>query len=997
MSRKPNPAAVPAMARAMAQWIRAVDPATLDAQVTAKARLCLIDMIGVAAQAHDLPWSRQAAAYATAMGGDRATLVGATARASVAEAAFANATMAHGLVQEDMHTASVSHIGVIVWPALLALAEHQHATGTELMTAGIIGYQVMARLGQALITKEVARRFRPTGLIGAIGAAAAGARLLRLSEDQTVHALALAANTAGGLNEWPHVGGGEMFFHAGFAARNAVTSVLLARAGATASESALDGRAGLFAAFGGEQRTSLDLSGAWEILAVYHKPAPACNYAQTPAQAALALHRDHGIASADIESVLVRSFPEAIEYPGCDHPGPYRSQLQAKMSIQFTVAAVLAHGRLDDTVFRDFSPTAPAARLALRVALRHDEKFAAAYPQHQGAEVAVSLNDGRTLHHRLAALEPLSPAGVRARTRGALERLFNGERAAQIEREIDDCAACDDAARIVRLLAGDPPNDAPTMPASRTIPDLIDEMARRFPEREALVGSGQRYTYRQLRVEVRRVARALHALGVRHGDKVAILMGNRPEWLIADFAITLLGGVMVGVNTWATARELEYVLAHSDTRVLITVDHFLKYDYFALLQALEPHRERLPSLEHIVGLTTAVPPGWLAFADLGRLAETVPETLIDAAQRHVTPTDVAYLLYTSGSTALPKGVPLQHYALIENMWHIGERQRVTERDRLWLAVSLYWGLGCENALFNLLTHGGCVVLQEHFDAGEALALIERERCTMFYGTPNMGQALHEHPDRPRRDLSSLRGGATIGTPEQIMRVVALGAREICNIYGLTETYGNCNVTDATDPLPHRLASIGRPLPGVDQRIVDTVTGAVLPAGQVGEIRVKGYVMPGYYKDPQRTAEAFDAHGYFMTGDLGFADADGSLHFRGRIKEMVKTGGINVAPVEVEEILMTHPDVHLAFVTGVPDPERDEVLAAVVVPKPGISLSADQLGAFCRETLSAYKVPRLIRFVTEHELPLTTTGKLQKNRLANLFFAEHFQSGQENTG
>ena len=167
------------------------------------------------------------------------------------------------------------------------------------------------------------------------------------------------------------------------------------------------------------------------------------------------------------------------------------------------------------------------------------------------------------------------------------------------------------------------------------------------------------------------------------------------------------------------------------------------------------------------------------------------------------------------------------------MWQIGERQQVTEHDRLWLAVSLFWGLGCENALFNVLTHAGCVVLQEHFDAGEALALIERERCTLFYGTPNMAQALHEHPDRARRDLSSLRGGATIGTPEQIMRVVELGAREVCNIYGLTETYGNCNVTDAADPLEKRLASVGRPLAGVDQRIVDPETGRRAPARRGG--------------------------------------------------------------------------------------------------------------------------------------------------------------------
>jgi fatty-acyl-CoA synthase len=518
-------------------------------------------------------------------------------------------------------------------------------------------------------------------------------------------------------------------------------------------------------------------------------------------------------------------------------------------------------------------------------------------------------------------------------------------------------------------------------PESRTVPDLIEELARRLPDREALVGSGQRYSYRELRGEVRRIARGLHALGVRRGDKVAILMGNRPEWVIADLAITLLGGVMVGVNTWATARELEYILGHSDSRMLITVPHFLKHDYHAVLQSLRP---RLQQLQEIICVGDDVPPGWLPYHQL--LSTGVSEDTVDAAQRAVAPQDVAYLLYTSGSTSVPKGVLIQHFGLIENMWQIGERQHVTERDRLWLAVSLFWGLGCENALFNLLTHGGCVVLQEHFDAGEALELIERERCTMFYGTPNMAQALHEHPERARRDLSSLRGGATIGTPEQIMRVVELGAREVCNIYGLTETYGNCNVADAADPIEKRLASVGRPLEGVEQRIVDPQSGEPLPPGEVGEIRVKGYVTLGYYKDPARTLEAFDEQGYFKTGDLGCVDAEGLLYFRGRIKEMVKTGGINVAPIEVEEVLMSHPGVQAAFVTGVPDPVHDEVLAAVIVPKRGATLSEKELCDYCRRTLAVYKVPRLIRFAAEEELPLTTTGKLQKNRLASTFFA-----------
>ena len=255
---------------------------------------------------------------------------------------------------------------------------------------------------------------------------------------------------------------------------------------------------------------------------------------------------------------------------------------------------------------------------------------------------------------------------------------------------------------------------------------------------------------------------------------------------------------------------------------------------------------------------------------------------------------------------------------------------------------------------------------------------------MFYGTPNMAQALHEHPDRGKRDLSSLRGGATIGTPEQIMRVVELGAREICNIYGLTETYGNCNVADARDPLEKRLSNVGRPLPGVEQRIVDPETGRILPAGEVGEIRVKGYVTTGYYKDPS------DARGLRRARLLPhrrprLLDADGYLHFRGRIKDMVKTGGINVAPIEVEEALLT--------------PGRSGRLRhrrprceARRAPRRRHRPQARRLAQRARrhralpQSLAAYKIPRLIRFAAEEELPLTTTGKVQKNRLANTFAA-----------
>ena len=252
---------------------------------------------------------------------------------------------------------------------------------------------------------------------------------------------------------------------------------------------------------------------------------------------------------------------------------------------------------------------------------------------------------------------------------------------------------------------------------------------------------------------VRAFAKGLTALGVAKGDKVAILMGNKPEWIIADLAICLIGGIMVAVNTWVTGRELQHILAHSDTTLLIASDRYLKYDYFAMLAELEPHAQAMPLLRQVVHVGARRYRDSIAFQDVVARGRDVADAAIDRAAGAIDPRDVAYILYTSGSTSTPKGVQLQHYALIENMWHIGERMHVTEQDRLWLAVSLFWGLGCENALFNLMTHGGCVVLQESFEPGEALRIISAERCTIFYGMPNMVQAIAEHPDRAEATTS----------------------------------------------------------------------------------------------------------------------------------------------------------------------------------------------------------------------------------------------------
>jgi fatty-acyl-CoA synthase len=521
------------------------------------------------------------------------------------------------------------------------------------------------------------------------------------------------------------------------------------------------------------------------------------------------------------------------------------------------------------------------------------------------------------------------------------------------------------------------------MPRSRTLPDLLDEIAARYPEREAVVGGGDRLTYREYRDRVRRLAKGFHRLGVRRGDKVALLMENRVEWLLTDFAVQLLGATLVAVSTWSRQRELEYVLGHSDASTVIVTERFRGQDYGAMVGEI---RDRLPGLHQVVALG-ARGDGVTAFDDLWSLGAGVTDADIDTAQRAVTPDDIAYILYTSGTTSTPKGVQLQHRGLVENMFGIGERQHLTPDDRMWMGISLFWGFGCENALLAVMTHGGTIVLQSDFDAGDALALIERERCTVYYGTPNIALALWEHPDRARRDLSSLRTGAAIGSPPAMQMVMDLGAREICNVYGLTECYGNCAVTDAHDPIDVRLNTSGRPLPGMELRIVDPETRRVLPPGEVGEILIRGYMTPGYYKDAEKNATAFDAEGFFLSGDLGLIDEGGRLRFRGRIKEMVKTGGINVAPVEVEEILSTHPSVEQVYVVGVPDRRKEEVLAAVIVLRDGHDATADQLRAFCRQSLAAFKVPQHVRLVKRSELPVTATGKVQKVKLSEALAAE----------
>jgi 2-methylcitrate dehydratase PrpD len=403
--------------------VRAARDLTMDqlpTEVVAKVKTGLLDFLSCAFEARDLPWGCQAVRIASGASG-KATVIGTPVRSSPSEAAFANATLGHGLVREDMHAGAVSHLGVVIFPALLALAQQQQASGSDFILGAVCGYEVGASIGRAIMDQELVRRFRPTGITGPLAGAIAGSRLLGLEEDATVSALGFAANATGGLNEWPYCGGDEMFFHPGFAARNAVTAVELASLGARASEGALDGRAGLFAGLNKSDciaRVAPFSDQTFEIMSVYYKPAPACNYAQTACQAALALASRDGFRSNDVESILVQASAAAVEYPGCDYSGPFDRILQAKMSIQYCVAATLGRGAIEESNYHLLDDP-EINRLVSITKLELDSAFTAAYPRTQGTEVILRLRDGSIARKKLDDVIPATPDQIRTRFRSA--------------------------------------------------------------------------------------------------------------------------------------------------------------------------------------------------------------------------------------------------------------------------------------------------------------------------------------------------------------------------------------------------------------------------------------------------------------------------------------------------------------------------------------------------------------------------------------------------
>lgn len=516
-------------------------------------------------------------------------------------------------------------------------------------------------------------------------------------------------------------------------------------------------------------------------------------------------------------------------------------------------------------------------------------------------------------------------------------------------------------------------------PYSRTLFDLLEEQAGRYPNGIAVLSGDDSLTYSALAARARQAASVLHGLGISRGHRVGLLMNNRAEWLEVAFGAWLLGAVVTPFSTWSTRKELEYLLADSGVAVMVAVPRFAREDYAATLRDLQP---RSPALRHVLLLNDGEGDGGVGggFPDWAAAREAAEPLPVPPPGYGAGAADDAIILYTSGSTSRPKAIALAHYLVVENGFNIGERQGLGPTDRVHLSPPLFWTYGGVNALPATLTHGAALVLQGRFDAGEALDLIERHGCTSIYTLPGMTDALIRHPRFRRERTRTLRTGMTIGAPQDVINAAeVLGAAEICNIYGSSEVGGNCCVTHHHWPLERRANCQGFPLPGVEMRIADEDTGAVLGPGQPGLAEVHGpYVMRGYVgASAQHNAASFTTDGWFRTGDIGQLTEVGEFVFLGRSNEMIKRAGINVSPAEVEEILMQHPAVAQAGVVGVPS-AKGEAIVAFVVPRGGKDPTPEELAAHCRSVASSYKVPD--RFEVTRTLPATVTGKLMRREL-----------------
>ena len=533
------------------------------------------------------------------------------------------------------------------------------------------------------------------------------------------------------------------------------------------------------------------------------------------------------------------------------------------------------------------------------------------------------------------------------------------------------------------------------MESFTTVPAMFEDMAIRRAEAPAVIDERHIVSYRELDALSLEVARSLLALGVESGDHVACLMRNRAEWIACFLASARIGAVFVPLNTWYKQAEIRWTLRHTGARVTISEPDFLGHDYAREFEEIEPalthcapgetQGDGVPEMRTLVylGEPRRGAFGWNDFLELGR---DTPHERVAQRTAAVSPSDRLLVLYTSGSTAEPKGVILPHGGVTGNGYGIGDRRGIVADDIIWLGSPLFYGLGATNALPVSLAHGSCLLVQDRFDAELAISRIETHQASVYYGMSNMTRQIYEAPGFSRDRVASLEKGTT-GIERDERRIVLEELRvtgATCS-YGATETCGNCLGGFPDDPSEIKLTTCGKLLPGFDAVVVDPATGEPLATGQPGLLKVRGNIALGYLNNPTETEAAFDGDGFYATGDLGAFDADGYFHYGGRLKEMIKTGGINVAPAEVESLITSHPAVSEAFVVGVPDSARGESIVAFVVA--GRSLTESDVQGHVRGLAAAFKVPGRVVFIAADEVPRTASGKVPKQQFKSRALTE----------
>ncbi len=460
---------------------------------------------------------------------------------------------------------------------------------------------------------------------------------------------------------------------------------------------------------------------------------------------------------------------------------------------------------------------------------------------------------------------------------------------------------------------------------------------------EALVTAIGRFTYEDLHRMAKAKAASLQALGVRHGDRVGILMGNDEHWLTLFYGAALIGAVTVPVNTRFKSAEIAFCLKQSACNLLVYVPRFLNIDFAAMVKE--------------VGFGNAV-----------QLSELKTD---EYQPQSVSPSDILLIQFTSGTTAYPKGAMLTHDNMLRNAWAAGSRVGVRAEDRYFNCRPFFHVAGTTLSALMALQFGACLVTLPTFEPGGALEMMERERCTLISGNDTLFQMLMGHADFPKRKLS-LRGGWSAAGPETMRAIIdRMGCKTVCAAYGLSEASPNVVMSDWRDPEELRVAGLALPHPGIQIRI-----------SEENEIQVRGWsIMRGYCNNPEGTAKAFTADGWLRTGDLGSLTADGRLRMTGRLKDVFRVGGENVAPAEVEEVLLAHSAVQTAQVIGVPDARLGEVGCAYVTLKSGSSVSEKELLDWCKARCANFRVPGYVKIVENFEaIGMTASGKVQKHKL-----------------